>query len=250
MGSTLYQILNGKPKLIAYAGKRLPETAKNYSITELEMCGLAINIASFTHLLKKVDFDAIIDHLAHLVHILTSKTEPATTRIKRLLEVLSTYSFNLYYLKRKDMTLSDILSRQRVDKSNAHEIIPISFDMKVILKEMYYNIGNESRYLVQTHSQTKGSGIKLPEVHRVDKGINPDIKPGKSSAKSHNPVDKPKLGQGREGLRRDMKAPAQVKVQRPFKYENQINEQTVRKQKEGIQVHILGLWLIRILEEF
>ena len=45
-GSTLYQIQNGKPKLIAYASKRLPEAAKNYSITELEMCRLAINITS------------------------------------------------------------------------------------------------------------------------------------------------------------------------------------------------------------
>ena len=45
--SLLYQIQNGKPKLIAYASKRLPEAARNYSITELEVCGLAINIASF-----------------------------------------------------------------------------------------------------------------------------------------------------------------------------------------------------------
>ena len=30
-GSALYQIQNGKPQLIAYASKRLPETAKNYS---------------------------------------------------------------------------------------------------------------------------------------------------------------------------------------------------------------------------
>ena len=61
-GSTLYQIQNGKSKLIAYASKRLPEAAKGYSITELELCGLAINIASFSHLLKRVDFDAIVDH--------------------------------------------------------------------------------------------------------------------------------------------------------------------------------------------
>ena len=33
------------------------------------------------------------------------------------------------------MILSDILSRQRVDKSNPHEVISISFDMKAILKE-------------------------------------------------------------------------------------------------------------------
>ena len=37
-GSTLYQILNGKPTLIAYASKRLPEAAKSYSITGLELC--------------------------------------------------------------------------------------------------------------------------------------------------------------------------------------------------------------------
>ena len=58
------------------------------------MYGLAINIATFAYLLKMVDFNAIVDHLA-LLHILISKTEPATTRIKRLLEVLITYSFNL-----------------------------------------------------------------------------------------------------------------------------------------------------------
>ena len=37
-GSALYQIQNGKPKLIAYASKRLPEAARNYSIPQLEMC--------------------------------------------------------------------------------------------------------------------------------------------------------------------------------------------------------------------
>ena len=98
--STLYQIQNGKPKLIAYASKRLPEAAKSYSITELELCGLAINIASFAHLLKRVDFDAIVDHLT-LTHIIKSKMELATTRIKRLLELISSYSFNLYYMKVK-----------------------------------------------------------------------------------------------------------------------------------------------------
>ena len=133
-GSALYQIQNGKPKVIAYASKRFLEAARNYSITELEMCVLAINIASFAHLLKKVDFDAIVDHFA-LVHIQKSKTEPATPRIKRLLEILSAYSFNLYYMKGKDMILSDFLSRQEIDKSDLHEIIPISFDMKAILNE-------------------------------------------------------------------------------------------------------------------
>ena len=53
-GSALYQIQGAKPKLIAYASKRLPEAAKNYSITELELHGLAINIASFAYLYKEL----------------------------------------------------------------------------------------------------------------------------------------------------------------------------------------------------
>ena len=146
------------------------------------MCGLAINIASFSHLLKTVDFDAVVDHLA-MVHILKSKTEPATTRIKRLLEVLSAYSFNLYYMKGKDMILSDFLSRQRVDKSNPHEIIPISFDMKAILNDKYYNVGKENRYLVQMQSQSKDTGIKVPEKHGAEKRYRPKFKTRMDSEK-------------------------------------------------------------------
>ena len=89
-GSVLYQIQNGKPKLVAYASKRFSEAARNYSITELEMSGLAINVASFAHLMKRVDFDAIEDHLA-LTHIIKSKAELTTARIKRLLKILSSY---------------------------------------------------------------------------------------------------------------------------------------------------------------
>ena len=84
MGSALYEIQNEKPKLITYASKRLPEAAHKYSISEQEMCVLTINIASFVHLLRKVDFDAAVDHLARTL-IMRSKVEPATTRIKRLL---------------------------------------------------------------------------------------------------------------------------------------------------------------------
>ena len=138
-GSALYQIQNRKPRLIAYASKRLLEAVRSYLITELELCGLAINIASFLHLLKRVDFDVIVDHLA-LTHIIKSKAELAMTRIKRLLELISSYSFNLYYMKGKDMILSDFLSRQKHDDSDPHEIIPISFNMYNTLYETYYRI--------------------------------------------------------------------------------------------------------------
>ena len=112
----------------------MPEPARNYSITELELCGLALNIARFLHLLKRVDFNAIVDHLS-LTHIIKSKVEPATIRIKRLLELISSYSFNLYYMKGKDMVLSDFLSRKKKDDSSPQKIIPISFNMHKVLQE-------------------------------------------------------------------------------------------------------------------
>ena len=173
MGSALYQIQNGKSKLIADASKRLPEAACNYSITELEMCGLAINIASSVHLLRKVDFDAVVDHLT-IMHIMRSKVEPATTRIKRLLEVLSSYSFNLYYIKGKNMILSDFLLRQNVDDNNPCELIPILFNLRTVLQDKYNSLeGENERYMTQTRSQTKVNGVQLPEVHGSRKGLDP-----------------------------------------------------------------------------
>ena len=121
-------------------------------------------------MLKRVDFNVIIDHLS-LTYIIKSKTEPATIRIKRLLELISSYLFRFYYIKGKDMVLSDLLSRQNNDDSNPHEIIP--FNMHKVLQENYYNIDS---YLVQTRSQAISSVIKLPEVHGMRKNLDPNIK--------------------------------------------------------------------------
>ena len=140
----------------------MPESAKSYSITELEMCSLAINIASFAHLLKRVDFDTVVDHLA-VTQIMKSKMEPATNRIKRLLEILSSYSFNLYYIKGKDMVLSNFLSRQQGDRSDPHQIIPISFKMREILKTNYQYVVKNT-FMVQTRSQTKSKGVTTRDM--------------------------------------------------------------------------------------
>ena len=125
-----------------------------------------------------------MDHLS-LTHIIKSKAEPATTRIKRLFELISSYSFNLYYIKEKDMILSDFLSSQKHDNSNPHETIPIFFNMHLVLHEKEYDIENTGKYLVQTRSQTKSSGIKLPEVHGVRKNLDPNILPENQHA---NPI--------------------------------------------------------------
>ena len=43
-GSSLWQIQEGKPRLIDYASKTLPEACSRYSVTELEMTRLFVNM--------------------------------------------------------------------------------------------------------------------------------------------------------------------------------------------------------------
>ena len=146
----------------------------------------------------------VVDHLA-ITQIMRSKVEPATNRIKRLLEVLSAYSFNLYYIKGKDMILSDFLSRQNTSDEDTREIIPISFNMRSVLQDKYYNIDEDrEKYMVQTRSQMKASGVQLPEVHGSRKRLDPH----KIPEKQPQPIvgldveRKPRLGQGRAGVKR------------------------------------------------
>ena len=99
-GSSLWQIQDGIPRLLAYASESLSEACKNYSVLELEMTGLALNIHLWKHLLLRVEFDCAVDHTA-LPYIMKSKNLPATGRKIRLLKHLSGYCFNLYYVKEK-----------------------------------------------------------------------------------------------------------------------------------------------------
>ena len=70
------------------------------------------------------------------------------------------------------MILSDFLSRQKIDDSNPCKIIPILFTVREVLQERYYNLYDtklDDKYLVQKRSQTKSSGVKLPEVYGIEK---------------------------------------------------------------------------------
>ena len=64
-------------------------------------------------------------------------------------------------------------------------MILILFSMQNTLKSRYYNIGEkeQGKYLVQTRSQAKSSGITLPEEYGINKAINPNIRPEKQVRK-------------------------------------------------------------------
>ena len=105
------------------------------------------------------------------------------------------------------------MSRQTNDDSNPHEIIPISFNMHKVLQEKYYKIDS---YLVQTRSQARSSGIKLPEVNGMITNLDPNIKLEKQHA---NPIKgsevKLHIGQGRVGLKRKRSGPINQIINQP-----------------------------------
>jgi hypothetical protein len=93
-GASLYQIQGGEERLIGYHSKTLDGPAINYSVSELELTGLYINLKAFKSLLTGTNFSVVTDHSA-IVGILNSKAEPATNRTKCFLEKLSEMSFTV-----------------------------------------------------------------------------------------------------------------------------------------------------------
>ena len=175
-GSSLWQMQEGKARLLGYASRTLPETCSRYSVTELEMTGLLVNMNLWKNLLKHRKFDAAVDYVA-VAQIMKAKTEPATTRIMRLLDRLSAYSFNFYYVKGRDMILADYLSRNRSKDMDPSELIPISFCCMDIYRGFLDTEAGSAVYNIGTRSSTKASGEKPPEVHGADKPLEPNVKP-------------------------------------------------------------------------
>ena len=69
--------------------------------------------------------------------------------------------------------------------------------MRETLKQTYYKV-EEDKFLVQTRSQTKSSGIKLPAVHGMTKTLVPHEIPEKQPSG----MNRPRIGQGRAGIKR------------------------------------------------
>ena len=62
MGGILLQKQGDKWVVIGYHSKRLPKSAKNLGITELELTGLLVNIHGFIQLLRNRYFEVLVDH--------------------------------------------------------------------------------------------------------------------------------------------------------------------------------------------
>ena len=164
----MWQMQNGQPKLIGYSSKTLPKACLNYSVTELEMFGLSINLHQWNHLIAKIDFDCATDHLA-AVQIMHGKDEPKG-HIGRILEKILDYTFRLYYAKGKDLILAYYFSRVPAHCRQANEVTPISFVNLCQPDDL-------TMFDMMMRRQAQAAGVTVPKVHGVDKGVDPHVKP-------------------------------------------------------------------------
>ena len=128
VGGTLLQKQGDEWVVIGYHSKRLPKSAKNFGIPELELTGLLVNIHGFMQLLCNRYFEVLVDHKA-IEYMIKSKTESPMTRLKALLLKLSEYTIDLKYQKGSEMHTSDALSRLHnfTDTPDQKDIIPLNF---------------------------------------------------------------------------------------------------------------------------
>ena len=165
VGGTLLQKQGDEWVVIGYHSKRLPKSAKNFSVTELELTGLLVNIHGFMQLLCNRYFEVLVDHKA-IEYMIKSKTESPTTRLKTLLPKLSEYTIELKYQKGSQMHKSDAFSRLHnfTDTPNQKDIIPLNF-----LQHFTPNyIEHSYSYLVEnlyTHKTKTLDGMTVKRKH-------------------------------------------------------------------------------------
>ena len=130
-----------------------------------------MNIHAWRGWTQGAEVDVAVDHKA-VVQILKSKELPATGCIGLLIRKLGPLPFNLYYVKGKDLILTDFLSRIESDDSDPSKVLPISFiDMQMMDPPPEYKLQ------IRTRSGAKCEGTTVPPVHGAEKALDPHKKP-------------------------------------------------------------------------
>ena len=107
-----------------------------------------------------------------------------------------------------------------------------------ILDGNYYN----EKYLIQTRSQAKTSGIKLMEVHGVGKNLDPKLKPERQHAISkQGSMERLHIGQGRAGSRRKRPDPINLPINQPSNLSQKIPGRTEIETGKTNHIHTKDL---------
>ena len=181
VGGTLLQKEGKEWVVIGFHSKRLPQSAKNFGITELELTGLLVNIYGFMQLLCKRYFKVLVVHKA-IEYMIKSKTESPSTRLKTLLLKLSEYTIVWKYQKGSEMHTSNALSRLQniADTPDNKDVIPLNFLQHFTPNyiEHAYSHLVENLYVHKTKSldttQVKRKCGRPPKAKLENSNLNPN----------------------------------------------------------------------------
>ena len=103
--------------------------------------------------------------------------------------------------------------------------------MYKILENSFNNLDknnnpSDGKYLVQMHSQAKTSGTQPPEVHGVEKSLNPNLRPGKQHtiSKQGRP-ERLQMGQGGGRSKRRKPDPINQAINQPSKVSKKFQDE-------------------------
>ena len=103
-----------------------------------------------------------------------------------------------------------------------------------VLHDNYYNI----KYLIQTRSQVKSSGIKLPEVHGMEKNLDPEKQ---HTIPKQGSMERLHIGQGRAGSRRKRPDPINQSINQPSNLSQKIPGRTEIETRKTNHMHTKDL---------
>ena len=114
---------------------------------------------------------------------------------------------------------------------------PFLFDMYKILENNLNNFGND-KYLIQTCSQAKSSGIKLLEVHGVEKSLDPNLRPEKQHTfPKQGKLERLQIGQGRARSKRKKPDPINQAINQPSNLSQEIPGRTKIETRKTNSIH-------------
>ena len=169
---------------MGYHSKRVPKSAKNFGITELELTGLLVNIHGFMQLLCNRYFEVLVDHKA-IEYMIKSKTESPTTRLKTLLLKLIEYTIELKYQKGSEMHTSNTFRRLHnfTATPDQKDIIPLNF----LQHFTPHYIKHSYSHLVENHYAHKTKTLDATTVKRKHSRL-PKPKPQIPTSKPRTPT--------------------------------------------------------------
>ncbi|KAJ1173097.1 hypothetical protein NDU88_004938, partial [Pleurodeles waltl] len=108
----------GEEKAIAFASRSLKDAEQNYSVIEREALACSWAIKHFKFYLWGLPFVVRTDHKPLIQIFSSKKNEDLSPRIKRWVEGLLDYNFQVEYIPGTRNCVADFLSRAPIDSGD------------------------------------------------------------------------------------------------------------------------------------